>query len=746
MLQSKDVKNMHGCEREQIHIPLAIQSHGFLLEISKELDVLHCSNNILEFIGYNPIELFTMGLEKISNDLLTKIKSSSFLLYEPSGILKSTPIEFLHKRGDKIIFDTIFSKTINGYLVECERSEEIDNFENISSNLLSSIMNVRGDLEFGYFLTNVTEHVRRTTGYDRIMVYRFDEKWNGEVIAESKREDLPPYLGLHFPASDIPFQARLLYLSNLIRIIVDVKYTPSIVLKHPTLSDNGILDQSLSVLRSVSPIHIEYLENMGVRGTLTISIIVKGKLWGLIACHQYHSAKHLSFAIRNSILLLTQFTSLKIESFQAQKRDESALKFANIRNVLLEQMTLAPEFLKGLVDGRASLMDFIESTGAAVLLGDNVLTIGDTPNNEAIKMLAKSIEKNLDQNRIFFSNCLSQIDPAWAKWKDVASGLLMVQIKSTSNLTILWFRKERLHSVTWGGDPNKAVSIDGTNVERLHPRKSFEAWTEEVRLTSLHWQEEELQAAYDLKKSIKDTVLKKFNEISSLFSEMDLIRFREEKATTSLREKEILLKEIHHRVKNNMQIIVALLYMQSDLHPHPDVRQALIESQNRIKTMAIIHEILYANDSFAHIDMHEYFSDLVEHLASSQSLQHMPEILIDVQEILFSLDTAIPCGLILNEAITNCYKYAFPLASKQPNPKIYIHLAHIEDRVEFSISDNGVGFPSPSKESSEKTLGHSLIEALSKQLNAKLSFGTFESRGAKIKIEFSADRIYKRNK
>jgi two-component sensor histidine kinase len=226
---------------------------------------------------------------------------------------------------------------------------------------------------------------------------------------------------------------------------------------------------------------------------------------------------------------------------------------------------------------------------------------------------------------------------------------------------------------------------------------------------------------------------------------MDLIRFREEKATTSLREKEILLKEIHHRVKNNMQIIVALLYMQSDLHPHPDVRQALIESQNRIKTMAIIHEILYANDSFAHIDMHEYFSDLVEHLASSQSLQHMPEILIDVQEILFSLDTAIPCGLILNEAITNCYKYAFPSASKQPNPKIYIHLAHIEDRVEFSISDNGVGFPSPSNESTKKSLGHTLIDALSKQLDAKLSFGTFESRGAKIKIEFSADRIYKRN-
>lgn len=744
-MQDNNDLNLHGCDREPIHIPSAIQSHGFLLEISEKQEVYHCSNNIKDFLGFEPKEIFMMGVQILAPDLLSKINSFPGLLYEPSGILKSNPFQFQHKNGAKISFDTIISKSRNGYQVECERSDGMDNIENISSNLLTSIMNARGEGELGYFLTKISDQIRTTTGYERVMIYRFDDKWNGEVVAESKKDELHPFLGQNFPSSDIPAQARQLYLSNLIRLIPDVNYQPASLVKNSILKDNTILDQSYSVLRSVSPIHIEYLQNMGVQGTLTVSILIQGKLWGLLACHQYSSIKYLSFGVRNSILLLMQFTSLKIESFLTQKRDEAALKYANIQNILLEQMASASNFLNGLAKDKVTLLDFIESTGAAVLLGDDVLTLGETPDLETIQTLTSAFEKNLDSNRMFVSNCLSQIDPAWEKWKDVASGLLMVQIRSTTNVNILWFRKERPYSIVWGGDPNKAVSLDGNNPERLHPRKSFEAWYEEVKLTSLPWLDVEIQAAIGLKHAIKGTILKKYNEISSLFSEMDLIRFREEKATTSLREKEILLKEIHHRVKNNMQIIVALLYMQSDLHPHPDVRQALIESQNRIKTMAIIHEILYANDSFAHIDMHEYFSDLVEHLASSQSLQHMPEILIDVQEILFSLDTAIPCGLILNEAITNCYKYAFPSASKQPNPKIYIHLAHIEDRVEFSISDNGVGFPSPSNESTKKSLGHTLIDALSKQLDAKLSFGTFESRGAKIKIEFSADRIYKRN-
>ncbi|MCG9875596.1 MAG: GAF domain-containing protein [Leptospiraceae bacterium] len=744
-MQDNNDLNLHGCDKEPIHIPSAIQSHGFLLEISEKQEVYRCSNNISDFLGYESEEIFLLGVQALAPDLLPKINSFPALLYEPSGIFKSSPIQFHHKNGVKLTFDAIISKSRNGYLVECERSDVADDIEDISSNLLSSIMNARGEGELGDFLTKISDQIRATTGYERVMIYRFDDKWNGEVVAESKKEDLHPFLGQNFPSSDIPAQARQLYLSNLIRLIPDISYKPASLIQNALLKDNSILDQSYSVLRSVSPIHIEYLQNMGVKGTLTVSILIQGKLWGLLACHQYSSAKYLSFGVRNSILLLTQFTSLKIESFLSQKRDEAALKYASIQNILLEQMASASNFLEGLIKGKVTLLDFIESTGAAVLLGNDILTLGETPDLETIQALARTFEKKLDSNRIFTSNCLSQIDSAWERWKDTASGLLMVQIKSTSNLSILWFRKERPYSKVWGGDPNKAVGLDGNNPERLHPRKSFESWYEEVKLTSLPWIDVEKQAALTLKLAIKGTILKKYNEISSLFSEMDLIRFREEKATTSLREKEILLKEIHHRVKNNMQIIVALLYMQSDMNPHPDVRQALIESQNRIKTMAIIHEILYANDSFAHIDMNEYFSDLVEHLASSQSLQQMPEILIDVQEILFSLDTAIPCGLILNEAITNCFKYAFPLTSKNLYPKIYIHLAHIEDRVELSIADNGVGFPSPSSESTKKSLGHTLIEALSKQLGAKLSFGTFESRGAKIKIEFSADRIYKGN-
>jgi len=734
---------LNNCEREPIHIPSAIQPHGFLLEISLDNQIFHCSDNIADFLGYKAIELFTNGFQSIAPELLNTIQSFPGILYEPSGIFKPIQVLFNHKNGEKLSFETIISKSNNGYLIECERVSKDQDSENISYNLLSSIMNVRDEVELNYFLMNVSAQIRNITAYDRVMVYRFDPDWNGEVIAESKREDLLPYLGLYYPASDIPVQARNLYHTNLMRMIVDVNYTPSSILKHPTLSDDGILDQSYSVLRSVSPIHIEYLMNMGVSGTLVVSIIIQGKLWGLIACHHTSSAKYISFAVRNSILLMTQFTSLKIESFQTKKKDQASLTLANIRNILLEQMSSATEFLNGLVHGKVTLMDFIECTGAAVKLGDQMLTIGEVPDSDTINKLIKTFEKQLDSNNTFTSNSISSIDPSLQSLKDTVSGILMTQVQSTYNLTLLWFRKERLHTITWSGDPHKAVTVDGKNIERLHPRKSFEAWSEEVKLSCLPWQDLDIQAAIDFKNAIKGTILQKFNEISSLFSEIDLIRFREEKANTSLKEKEILLKEIHHRVKNNMQVIIAMLYMQSDFHPDPDVKQALIESQNRIKAMSIIHEILYSNESLSFIDIHDYFSDLINHLSSSNVEILMPEIFLNVQGLRFAIETAIPCGLILNEAVTNIFKYAFPDSARQKTPKINITLSQIGDRIDFSISDNGIGFPEGIDLQKPKSLGLTLIFALSKQIEGNLNYMKSEDGGAKIKIDFSADRIYK---
>ena len=312
----------------------------------------------------------------------------------------------------------------------------------------------------------MAREARNLTDYDRVMVYRFDPEWNGEVIAEEKHEGLEPYLGLHYPSSDIPAQARALYLTNRLRVIPDVGYQPVPLVPGQDGRTGQPLDLGSCLLRSVSPVHLEYLHNMGVQATLTASLVTEGRLGGLIACH-HRTSRQPGPAEREACDLLARIVSTQLGSL-AEVEDQTYR--ATLREILgrigmrAGNATLP---LTGLIQGEADLLALAGATGAVVWRAGRVATAGQTPPAEAIAGLMGWIEPRPPPwwRLIGWARCC----PAEA-FANLASGLLAVEVSRQADEYVLWFRPELPQTVTWGGDPHGKAGLDGRLSPDSHSR------------------------------------------------------------------------------------------------------------------------------------------------------------------------------------------------------------------------------------------------------------------------------------
>ncbi|RZK99000.1 MAG: GAF domain-containing protein, partial [Pedobacter sp.] len=291
---------------------------------------------------------------------------------------------------------------------------------------------------------SVATEIRALTGYDRVMVYRFDKEYNGEIFAESKVDEHEPFLGLHYPHTDIPLQARQLYIKNLLRLIVDIDYTPVPIFTKENAT-NESLDLSHSTLRSVSPIHVQYLKNIGVEATLTISLLHEGKLWGLIACHHY-SVKYLDHYTRITAQLQGHFLTSQI---QVREMAEEYTVAANINKTLetLLNQTFAPErgSLQDLVQ-QPQILEISNAGGVAIILNDVVYKAGKTPDNNSILKIVAWARKRASKGIYSTANLPDHL-PEAIDWCDTASGILYYQLGVVHNETIIWFRPESLQEI-----------------------------------------------------------------------------------------------------------------------------------------------------------------------------------------------------------------------------------------------------------------------------------------------------------
>ncbi|BAY33601.1 multi-sensor signal transduction histidine kinase [Nostoc carneum NIES-2107] len=511
--------DLTNCDREPIHIPGSIQPHGMLFALTEpELTLVQVSQNTDEILGIAATELINQPLS-----CLLDAQQIDFLrnCLVQEDLTLVNPIELTIAVGENArAFDGIIHRSDSLLILELEpvlhqKNYTFFNFYHLVKAALSKVQNASTLDELCQI---IVKHVRQINGFDRVMIYRFDENWHGTVIAEDKLEHLSPYLSLRYPASDIPKQARQLYRDNWLRLIPDVDYQPVPLLPNHNPVTNQPPDLSHSVLRSVSPLHIEYLHNMGVKASMSISLLKNQKLWGLIACH-HESPKYVPYEIRSACEFLGQMTSLELAAKEDSENAEYKMQLKAVQAKLVEYMAAAENFVDGLIGQEPNLLDLVNATGAAVSIHGEYQTLGRTPQHWEIEQLIKWLSQHTQED-VFHTNCLSQLMPEASLWKDVASGLIALSISKSQNSYLLWFRPEVLQTVDWAGNPHKPVEVADDGSFRLSPRKSFDLWKEILQRQSLPWESYEIEAVWNFRSAIVGVVLRKADELAKINVEL----------------------------------------------------------------------------------------------------------------------------------------------------------------------------------------------------------------------------------
>lgn len=497
--------DLTNCDKEPIHLLGKIQPHGFLL-------VCNSNNYTLERASENFFEAFNLNQDHIETydivSIFGKEEGEKLINHFQTNEVKPLEVRF-----NETLFITIIHYKENRIYIELESITDHDVLFT-QYDLSEIISELSGAPTLDAMCNKAAHLIHKKLGYDRVMLYKFDEDWNGEVISESLNLQKKSWLGLHYPASDIPKQARALFLRQGVRIIKDVNATDVNICPRANVQLNPI-DLSNCELRAVSPIHIEYLKNMKVGATLTAAIISNGSLWGLIACH-HDSPKFINYYQRLSVKFLTEVFStqltLRASNEVLQRINDTAVK----RSLLVNQMSDGWDIHQGLTASECTFLDVTEASSGAIYTDGVLTTKGDTPHQNDILQLVDWIYKNGNDTIYKTQNIGEHYEKAQDLLKK-ASGVLCLFLTKNSKNCLLWFKPEVIQTVKWGGNPNKAVHQVG---ERISPRKSFDLWKQEQKGRSLPWQDYEVASAKALIESISKIIISKYDEVKRLNEEL----------------------------------------------------------------------------------------------------------------------------------------------------------------------------------------------------------------------------------
>lgn len=490
--------DLSNCEREQIQLAGSIQPHGALLVVQEpDLIVVQASRNAASFLNIGQ-DILGKTLREFGGDLADRIQPHL------EDDLDTIPMAVRGNLGDHgTAFDTLIHRlTEGGLVIELEPAgPPITPSENIRDALKSLLpcTSLRS-------LADTTTVVfKDLIGFDRVMVYRFDDEGHGEVYAEEKNHDLEPFLGNRYPASDIPQIARELYIRNRVRTLVDVEYDPTPL--DPLLSPiTGMdLDMSLCTLRSMSPIHIQYLKNMGVSATLVASLVVGGKLWGMISCHHYEP-RFVHYETRVMCELLAEIIATRIAALESFIQSQAELSVRRLEQNMIETIARDGDWTAALFEkSPRTLLQPLNASGAVLTFEGNVHSTGEVPGTRHLRDIVDWLNAK-DIETIFSTASLTTDSPDLAAAADVASGIVAIPVSTTPGEFLIWFRPERIRTVTWGGDPNKPMII-GDDPMDLSPRRSFAQWHQLVEGTSDPWTAADLKAARLIGATVRDVVL-----------------------------------------------------------------------------------------------------------------------------------------------------------------------------------------------------------------------------------------------
>lgn len=639
--------DLTNCDREPIHIPGSIQAHGWLIETAPKLDtVSRCSANATELLG-RPVQAGDTLDDTLGRTAVHDIRNALFRATDPArpGLILGLTLA-----GGRA-FDVAVHQYQDSTILEFEPSmASAQTPMEISRFLVSRITKVTEEQKL---MDGGARILRGAFAYDRVMIYQFDADGAGQVVSESRRPDLETFFGLHFPASDIPQQARLLYLKNTIRVISDSGGAR--VALQPELGAGGKpLDLSFAHLRSVSPIHCEYLRNMGVAASMSISIIVGGKLWGLVACHHY-VPKALSMSQRVAAEMFGEFFSLHLESLQHQRKLESATKARNALDTMLRNAAAYTDIGMLLRENIQAFAALMPCDGIGIWLNGAWMSHGAVPPTKAIPALVAMIKLHArsqgGRGDIWSTHTLSEALAGAEQYRADAAGVLAIPLSHAPRDYLLFFRREVVQTVAWAGNPDKSYDV-GAHGDRLTPRKSFALWKQEVERQSNPWTAVDHDIAAAAKTTLVEVVLR-HNEVLA-----------DERSKGELRQK-MLNEELNHRVKNILSLIKSLV-------SHPvDADRSLEDYGNtltgRIQALAFAHDQVTRGDGGG---------SLLDLLNAELSPYRGANAIITLEGPTLTLDARAysVMALVLHELVTNAAKYG----------ALSVSAAHLSVRWQYS--------------------------------------------------------------
>jgi len=527
--------DLTNCERELIHLAGSVQPHGLLLAVREPgLVVMQASANAPALLG-KPLEpLLGQPLAALGGDLAERVAEMAGApdLDEPAPLRCRVEID-----GAEAAYEGVVHRVPGQALVvEIEPLDtpaggvpvvDIDG-ESLQRQLNLAVQRFGAASTLGTLADAVVRCVRDLTGYDRVMVYKFDPEGHGKVIAEARDPRLESLLGHHYPSTDIPQRARELYLRNRVRLLVDVDYRAAELVPRLVPGLGTELDMSMCALRSMSPLHLQYLRNMGVTATLVVSLVREARLWGLVACHHYRP-HNLRYAVRAATDLLAEVASTRIAAIENYAYAQVAIQVRRLEQRLVEATSTEGDWRFALLRNPRTLLQPLDATGAALFTDDEILTAGEVPSTPQLRALQQWVQTQTF-DRLFHCDSVERANPALAALTPTASGVIAAKLASDRPDYLMWFRKEQLLTVTWAGNPAKAVIA--TNPLELSPRSSFAAWSEMVRGTASPWSGSELALARAIGAALVDIIVQ-VNAVRLLIAEHQLEQVRGKVASSN---------------------------------------------------------------------------------------------------------------------------------------------------------------------------------------------------------------------
>jgi len=706
--------DLNICDSEPIHIPGSIQPHGALLALAPvSLRIEQVAGDTLGLLGTAAEDLLGQPIDVLLNE--EQVARLRDTLQTQRQLNRSLPaFEMLLQEGERPV-DAIVYESDGVAVLEFEPPYGGDR-DNTLTMLHTMELQLRKARAVPEMCQGMAEAVRGVTGFDRVMVYRFLADGSGLVDAEARDPEAEGFLGLRFPASDIPRQARALYLRNWLRLIPNARYRPAPL--QPVLNPTTArpLDMSQSVLRSVSPIHLEYLGNMGVAASMSISLVRQGQLWGLIACH-HRAPLFVPTRLRVACELFAEMASLRLETQLTTQELEGKLGAKQILEDLMLGLANESDLPSGLRRLLPKLLEFIPSGAVALWFNGQATSLGPTPAAAEIAGLVDWLHSR--DEGIFATENLAALYPLAADFADLGSGLLALSLSNPPRDYVLWFLPEQTRTVTWAGNPDKAMQ-GGEHGGRLSPRGSFAAWQQEVHQQSRPWLQVEIGAARSLRMALLEVVLRR----------IDLVAREQAEAK---RRQDFLMAELDHRVKNMLATIHALVG-QSQISGDK-VAGFLATFEGRLQAMSRAHSLLTKSRwdgvnllALINAEMAPY----IEHSNAMVAIAAGPTVVLRPK-------AALALSLGLHELATNATKYG---ALSRPGGHVQIEW-HTEQRPESPIlvlQWRETGGP-PVTAPETPGFGLTLIESsLSYELGGTMQFG-FPAEGLTCSVEMPWDQI-----